>query len=178
MSVNLNAAVRERDGHRCTRCGVTSAEHAAKDKDNMGLIVHWLGEGDPADAAGYVLVCLKCFRYYRRKWRERRRKEEAEEQRRADREQGEATPPRPAWDPWSAFEQLNDAIRGIMNGLDTDLAAGVLGLPRDATREQIEAAYRRLARQHHPDRGGTAEQFRRVQEAYERLTRTEGGTTP
>lgn len=30
----------------------------------------------------------------------------------------------------------------------------VLSLPRDARREDIKAAYRRLATQHHPDRGG------------------------
>lgn len=30
----------------------------------------------------------------------------------------------------------------------------VLGVPRDATLEMIEAAYRRAAMQHHPDRGG------------------------
>jgi hypothetical protein len=35
-------------------------------------------------------------------------------------------------------------------------------------REDPEGSYRRLRSQHHPDRGGDAEQFRRVQQAFER----------
>jgi hypothetical protein len=37
-----------------------------------------------------------------------------------------------------------------------------LGLPPDATREEIKAAYRRLAKRLHPDRGGDEELFRFV----------------
>jgi hypothetical protein len=44
-----------------------------------------------------------------------------------------------------------------------------LGLERNASREQIKAAYRRLAMRHHPDRGGDPDTFRRVKEAYENL---------
>ena len=36
-----------------------------------------------------------------------------------------------------------------------------------ASREAIEAAYRRLRSQHHPDKGGDAEEFQRVQRAFE-----------
>lgn len=46
----------------------------------------------------------------------------------------------------------------------------VLGVPRTAIPEAIEAAYRRLRAQHHPDRGGDAEAFMRVQKAYEEAT--------
>lgn len=46
----------------------------------------------------------------------------------------------------------------------------VLGLPATAGREEIEAAYRRLRSQHHPDRGGDAETFHRVTKAYEEAT--------
>jgi hypothetical protein len=42
-----------------------------------------------------------------------------------------------------------------------------LGLPPTATLEEAKAAYRRLAMQHHPDRGGDAEAFKRVKEAWE-----------
>ncbi len=48
----------------------------------------------------------------------------------------------------------------------------VLEVERDATREQIETAYRRLRSQHHPDRGGDAEQFHRITKAYEEATRS------
>lgn len=48
-----------------------------------------------------------------------------------------------------------------MNGaLDT------LGLGLDATHAEARSAYRRLAREHHPDRGGDAKAFRVVAEAW------------
>jgi hypothetical protein len=47
-----------------------------------------------------------------------------------------------------------------------------LGLKAGASPEQIKSAYRRLARQHHPDCGGDPERFKELQRAYERaLTR-------
>ena len=46
-----------------------------------------------------------------------------------------------------------------------------LGVPRNASETAIRTAYRRLARQHHPDvAGGSAEKFRETQEAYETLS--------
>jgi len=47
----------------------------------------------------------------------------------------------------------------------------VLELPADATLEQVKAAYRHLAPQVHPDRGGSRDLFRQVREAYVTLTR-------
>jgi DnaJ family protein A protein 2 len=44
----------------------------------------------------------------------------------------------------------------------------VLGLKARATRDQIVSAYRRLAMQHHPDRGGDPEEFIKVTDAYKR----------
>ena len=47
-----------------------------------------------------------------------------------------------------------------------------LGLKRDASPEQIQRAYRRLARQYHPDVNksvGAAEKFKHINEAYEVL---------
>lgn len=41
----------------------------------------------------------------------------------------------------------------------------VLDVPMNATREQIDAAYRRLAMAHHPDRGGDAAQMARINAA-------------
>lgn len=42
----------------------------------------------------------------------------------------------------------------------------VLGASKDASRVEIERLYKRLARQHHPDRGGSAEKMKAVNEAY------------
>lgn len=44
-------------------------------------------------------------------------------------------------------------------------AAQTLGVGANATSEEIRAAYRRAALQHHPDRGGTAADFHRVKTA-------------
>lgn len=48
----------------------------------------------------------------------------------------------------------------------------VLGIPRDASGTAIRTAYRRLAKEHHPDRVGTSrsERFRHVSEAYSVLS--------
>ena len=46
----------------------------------------------------------------------------------------------------------------------------VLGLDRNATPDDVKKAYRKLAREHHPDKGGDPEKFKKVQEAYEVLS--------
>lgn len=45
----------------------------------------------------------------------------------------------------------------------------VLGLARTATEAEIKAAHRKLAKRHHPDRGGNLKTFQEIQEAYEVL---------
>jgi DnaJ domain len=51
---------------------------------------------------------------------------------------------------------------------------GLLGVPDDATTAQIKKAYRKLARQHHPDTNpgdtAAADRFKAITEAYEVLT--------
>jgi DnaJ-like protein len=51
---------------------------------------------------------------------------------------------------------------------------GILGLTSDATLADVKKAYRKLARQHHPDRNntdpGAIDRFRRITEAYEYLS--------
>lgn len=46
-----------------------------------------------------------------------------------------------------------------------------LGLNKDADQETIKKTYQKLVKKHHPDRGGDEEQFKRIQAAYEVLTR-------
>jgi molecular chaperone DnaJ len=50
----------------------------------------------------------------------------------------------------------------------------ILGIPRDATQDEIKKAYRKLALQYHPDKAGddktSEEMFKRVNEAYETLS--------
>ena len=45
-----------------------------------------------------------------------------------------------------------------------------LGLARGASADEIKKAYRMLAREHHPDKGGDPEQFKAIQEAHEVLS--------
>ncbi len=71
-------------------------------------------------------------------------------------------------DMWRNFEKT---LRMLEPGyLTRREALEVLGLADNATPEDINRAYRRLAMQHHPDRGGDAEAFEKVQRAYEQLT--------
>ncbi|MEX2236512.1 MAG: J domain-containing protein [Dehalococcoidia bacterium] len=47
----------------------------------------------------------------------------------------------------------------------------VLGLPSSATRDEVRARYRELARQHHPDAGGGTERMAEINSAYDLLAR-------
>lgn len=48
----------------------------------------------------------------------------------------------------------------------------VLGVRYGCNLDEVKIAYRELAKRHHPDNGGNAEAFRRVQEAYETALRS------
>lgn len=45
-----------------------------------------------------------------------------------------------------------------------------LGVPKGASEAEIKKAYRKLAGQHHPDKGGDTAKFQEIQTAYETLT--------
>ena len=44
----------------------------------------------------------------------------------------------------------------------------VLGINKGSDKKEIKNAYKSMARVHHPDSGGNAEQFRKVREAYDK----------
>ena len=78
-----------------------------------------------------------------------------------------------------AYSDTADAYAKTFAGMFMDMlgqgkqlqaARQTLGVAADADADAIKTAYRRLARVHHPDAGGNAEQFNRVAAAYELLT--------
>jgi DnaJ-class molecular chaperone len=46
----------------------------------------------------------------------------------------------------------------------------ILGLSKSASQDEIKRAYRKLALQYHPDKGGDQEKFKKVNEAYQMLS--------
>lgn len=76
-------------------------------------------------------------------------------------------------------EQIEEAVRKYKAQVEADIAAytrvlrtsahTVLGISPTATQEEIKAAYRRLAMKHHPDRGGSQDEFQKIKVAYEQL---------
>jgi molecular chaperone DnaJ len=46
----------------------------------------------------------------------------------------------------------------------------ILGVKKDASADDIKKAFRRLARKHHPDAGGSEDKFKEINEAYEILS--------
>lgn len=46
----------------------------------------------------------------------------------------------------------------------------ILGIPKNASEDDIKKAYRGKAKQHHPDKGGDPKEFQKIQKAYEVLS--------
>ena len=52
-------------------------------------------------------------------------------------------------------------------------ALAVLGLPPDATHQQIKRRYRELAKKYHPDKGGDQREMQRIIAAYQLLMKNQ-----
>lgn len=57
------------------------------------------------------------------------------------------------------------------SGMSAEAARSILGVGPDATREEIDAAYKRLMRMAHPDKGGTSGLAAQLNAARDRLIR-------
>ncbi|MBY4675107.1 DNA-J related domain-containing protein [Marinobacterium arenosum] len=69
----------------------------------------------------------------------------------------------------SVEQLLNEFWRRYCSPDKRQAALACLQLPADADTQQIKQQYRRLAAQHHPDKGGDAALFIELREAYEML---------
>jgi len=70
---------------------------------------------------------------------------------------------------WGASDMMERAFTGFaaIGHQQTEHWSDVLGVPRNATRDEIETEWRRLRSLHHPDKGGNPQTFQAVKEAYE-----------
>jgi len=59
--------------------------------------------------------------------------------------------------------------RGPPKEVDNKQLYDILGVEKDATMDQIKKAYRKLAIKNHPDKGGDAQKFQEIQNAYDIL---------
>ena len=46
----------------------------------------------------------------------------------------------------------------------------ILGITRNASKDDIKKAFRKLAHKHHPDKGGKESEFKELNEAYQILS--------
>ena len=56
-----------------------------------------------------------------------------------------------------------------MSRQDMDMAYKILGLSPSSTRDEIEKAYKRKAKVHHPDKGGDEDAMRVLNDVYAKL---------
>jgi len=59
--------------------------------------------------------------------------------------------------------------RSAPSNVDTNKLYETLGVPKTATSKEIKTAYRKLAVQHHPDKGGEEHRFKEINAAYQVL---------
>lgn len=69
----------------------------------------------------------------------------------------------------TALGTVKEHLERWLRGLEAQNPYRVLGLSSDASDERVRERYLTLARRHHPDRGGQAQDMRRINDAYERI---------
>lgn len=74
---------------------------------------------------------------------------------------------------WGVSDMLKRAFTGfkaLPASANEQSCWDILGVSMDASNDKIKEAYRQKIKIHHPDKGGDAEQFQKVQKAYEEAT--------
>lgn len=78
------------------------------------------------------------------------------------------------------FWSIRDDLNGVLYEIGIGLAVlggtknndfDILGIKTTATEDEIKKAYRAKVKENHPDRGGDAIKFEKIQKAYERITK-------
>ncbi len=76
-------------------------------------------------------------------------------------------------DRWGAKHMVDAAFTGFAalpaGGTSGEDPYAVLGVHPDASWAEVQAAYRQLAKQNHPDAGGSVEAFLRIKRAFEQI---------
>ncbi|HOJ67509.1 MAG TPA: J domain-containing protein [Candidatus Hydrogenedentes bacterium] len=75
------------------------------------------------------------------------------------------------------FADAGERAFGAPHPADLELCYRLLGISSSATWEEIERAYRKKAKIHHPDHGGDEDAMRALNEAYQALKRARGRKT-
>lgn len=76
-------------------------------------------------------------------------------------------------DRWGTGDMVEAAFTGFAALPAPEQPFQVLGVGANATKDEIETAYRRLAREHHPDKGGDGHQMARINAARDALLSSE-----
>ena len=72
-----------------------------------------------------------------------------------------------------AVSSLLTKVQEEEKDVDTQQLYDVLGVPKEATEQEIKKAFRKATLQHHPDKGGDENTFKELNGAYEVLGNAE-----
>lgn len=78
-------------------------------------------------------------------------------------------PRAPAPSPRPVFGPVKERLEQWLRSLDRQDPYHALGVSPLDSEQTVRERYRDLARKHHPDRGGNADEMRRINDAYERV---------